>query len=517
MTLPQNTLHQTMRLALDKPDFIIVGAGSSGCVVARTLLEQGLRIGLIEAGPRLPVNRRPAEYLSLFGGPQDWSFSTVPQTALAGRKIAVPRGRGPGGSTRINATIWYPPPDDDWQTLHTAGGDDWTPAALQQALQRIERWVEPEPSRWLSTTTQRVLEVCQACDLAMYPYRRMSRQGKRRTAFDLLQPALGDDRSSNQSPLALIQATVRRVCIESGRAVGVEIETAAGEVQTVTAARGVILCGGAIASPQLLFASGIGDRMELRECGLDCLVDRPEVGKQLADHLIMPVIYSSRCARFPSGATVGDLARWEYLGTGPLASNLAEAGGLFTTSCGVRCQLHITPTHYLLHPSDRSPAALSLGVNVCQPQSRGRLTWRRVLETNQVQTSIDPAYCSSDADREALLAAIRWVRQLGQHLQADGLAKEELIPGERRKRTEGDDAIADGKSIARFAQTLYHPTGTCRMGRDADAVVDPHLAVRGIEGLSIIDASVLPAISSVNPNAMLMAMAHHAAVIIAGQ
>ncbi len=162
--------------------------------------------------------------------------------------------------------------------------------------------------------------------------------------------------------MTLYQATVKRVCLVGDRAAAVELVMPSGHLERIEAERGVILCGGAIVTPQLLFASGIGDRDELKSCDVECIVDQPDVGKQLADHLIMPLIYQRPGMPFPSGATAGDLARWDYLGTGPLASNLAEAGGLFNTDDGIACQLHITPTHYLLHPSDRSPAALSLGV-----------------------------------------------------------------------------------------------------------------------------------------------------------
>ncbi len=149
--------------------------------MARTLLEQGLHIGWIEAGANLPVNRRPAEYPSLFGGPQDWSFSTVPQIELAGRRLSFPRGRGPGGSTRINAMIWYPPQDQDLQMLHAAGGSFWEPASLLRSLHSMEALVQPESPRWCSESTKHALQSCQSLGWSVQPFRRMNQQGKRRT------------------------------------------------------------------------------------------------------------------------------------------------------------------------------------------------------------------------------------------------------------------------------------------------------------------------------------------------
>lgn len=469
--------------------------------MTRTLLQKGFRVWLIEAGGNLAVNRRPAEYPSLFGGPQDWSFSTTPQIELAGRRIPFPRGRGPGGSTRINAMIWYPPQECDWQMLNRAGGDAWAPELLEQSFKRVENWVKPELPIWVSPSTRQVLEICQTDGLEMQPYRRMAQRSKRVTAFDRLQTQW-----QASEAWRLIQATVKRIVFAGERAVGVEIETSSPGNERLDAEQGVILCGGAIASPQLLFASGIGARDELQDCGIDCRVDAAQVGKQLADHLLMPVIYHRPGERFVSGATVGEIARWDHLGTGPLASNLAEAGGVFTTNDGQLCQLHVTPTHYLLHPGERSPAALTLGVNLCCPDSRGQLQWHRDPETDQLQTLINPAYCTAASDRDALLSAIGWARQLGQPLQDRGLVGEELIPGVRRKSHD-----ADWKAVARFSQTLYHPGGTCRMGVDSASVVDSTLAVRHVDRLWTIDASVLPGIVSVNPNALLMTLGQYAA------
>lgn len=507
-------------------DFLVIGAGSAGCVVARTLDLHGYKVRLVEAGPPSPPLRRPADYLQAFGTEHDWRFRTVPQAGLAGRRLDQPRGRGPGGSTRINAMIWYPPRDADLRTLHRAGGDAWSPSRLAASLAAVTHAVSPQPPRWLSETTRRFLS--RAAGEAVDPphaFLRMADRQGRLTAADLL---------ADRPQIETIAAHVDRVLFGDDplaqpysvdhsphRAVGVLAQPSsaaaatAGPTSPLTlfARHGVILCGGSFASPAILLRSGIGSPAAIAAHGLQPRIAIHAVGNNLVDHLIMPVIFAAdRRDRFPTPLSTGDLARWQIAATGPAASNLAEAGAIYALNAdnhdGREFQIHVTPTHYLLHPDRRAPAALTVGVNLCQPRSRGAVAL--AAADPFTPPLIDPGYLTDAADLDDLVTAVIQVRQL---VAAGSLATgggAELIPGGTKTT-----AAAIAKAIRRFSQTLYHPCGTCRIGVDAASVVDPDCRVRGTESLHVIDASVLPDVPTVNPNATVMMVAQHAATRLA--
>jgi choline dehydrogenase len=214
----------------------------------------------------------------------------------------------------------------------------------------------------------------------------------------------------------------------------------------------------------------------------------------------MPVVFGLHDRdRFPTQSTARDIVRWQTVGSGPLASNLAECGGLFVND---RLQIHVTPTHYLTHPHHRAAAAMTIGVNATNPRSRGRLTLRSSRPSDP--PIIEPMYLTDPHDLQTTIEGVAFARTIA---MADPLAswiRHELVPG--RKRWE-DESIA--KSIARYAQTLYHPVGTCAMGNDEVSVVDERLSVRGIENVSIVDASVMPTSSTGNPNAAVMTIANY--------
>lgn len=508
-------------------DFIIVGAGSAGCVMARVLAERGFGVILVEAGPDSPVGRAPASYLKSFGSGEDWAFETIPQAGLAQRKLSWPRGRGPGGSTRINAMIWYPPQPQDLAQIALAGGARWSSDSLSTHLPQLHEWVRPEPPRWISETTRRFLLAAAERDLSFHAFTRMTCQGRRRTAFDLVAE------SRSHSRIQSVTASVLRIRFEASRATGVELLPEGGQQPlTIRADIAVILSAGAIGSPTLLMHSGIGPGDVLDEIHVDPVQVIEQVGLNLSDHLIMPIIFATPPQhRFPVAPNGHHLARFQIAGTGPLASNLAEAGGVFrlpgsSTREALKsdrsdqvatarptsrwAQIHVTPTHYLLHPDPRAPAAMTIGVNLCDPHSRGRLRLRPSTDRRPAAVQIDPAYLSDAGDIGPMLLAIGFVRELAEQSSLKSFCRQELLPGLSR---DTDEALI--RCVARYAQTLYHPVGTCRMGRDCASVVDERLAVRGITGLHIVDGSVLPGIPSVNPNATVMMLARHAAEMIA--
>ncbi len=496
-------------------DFLIVGAGSAGCVVARVLAEAGFQVRVVEAGPPRPPRRRPAEYLHTFDTADDWGYRTTPQSELANRRLHWPRGRGPGGSTRINAMIWYPPRPTDLQMLHAHGGAAWAVNRLTESLQQVSDWVQPQPPRWLSAASERFLCCQQPAIDPPTAFARMGGRSGRRTAADLL-----SESSAPAAAIELLTAQVDRVLFREEQAIGVQtLATDQAPSESWYAERGVILCGGSIASPLLLMRSGIGPREMLAQAGIELRSELPDVGQNLADHLIMPVVFALPSSqRFPAPFAPHDLARWQIGGTGPIASNLAEAGAVYSLPLADRgreaetaeFQVHLTPTHYLLHPHPQAPAAMTIGVNLCRPQSRGQL--RITTADPAAPPEIDPAYLSVPADLERLAAAVDAARHLAADAALQTLVGEEKIPGGGRT-----SAAATIKAIRRFSQTLYHPVGTCRLGGDTASVVDSQCRVRGCQGLYVIDASVLPEIPSINPNATVMMLAHHAASQLAAE
>lgn len=509
-------------------DYWVVGAGSAGCIVARVLSEAGYHVGIIEAGQATPPRRRPAEYLSDFGTDQDWQFKTTPQPALARRQLIQPRGRGPGGSTRINAMIWYPPRAVDWQVLEQHTGPHFDRQRGLASLDTVTAWVDPQPPRWVSMATDRYLRTNLLAIEPPHVFRRMANREGRVTAADLLPAAAkaGDAHPAGGS-ITIVHAIATRVLFRGDHACGVQVRyPGAGVTTDLVADQGVILCGGALASPAILIASGIGPAADVTALGIDSRSDLPDVGNHLCDHLIMPIVFATADPhRFPPRPSVADLARWEIARVGPLASNLAESGGIYRllqpsgAATDSPCisdgsdefQVHVTPTHYLTHPSDAAVAALTLGVNLCQPRSTGRVEVLAIdPESRSLAGSpcgpamrIDPGYLSDRHDLVRMIAAVQQGRQIADDPALRSFVGRELVPGADRH---SEPSLA--RAIARFSQTLYHPVGTCRLGLDPHSVVDPTGAVRNTENLYVIDGSILPKIPSVNPNATIMMLAH---------
>jgi len=510
-------------------DFLVAGSGSAGCVVARVLAEAGYRVALIEAADPGPPSRRPADYLRSFGTDQDWRLKTTPQQALARRQLTQPRGRGPGGSTRINAMIWYPPRSCDIDMLDRHGGGNLNRHSLQSSLAAVTSWVQPQPPRWLSEATSRFLQTAFPAAQAPHAFLRMGNRDGRVTAADLLSIV----ELNRGGTVDLIIAQVRRVVFDSQRATGLEVQTASDPTTTtIQAAKSVVLCCGTFASAAILMHSGVGPADSLEECQIDVRVDSADVGKHLSDHLIMPVIFGLRQReRFPTQPSMADLARWQIASTGPLASNLAEAGAIYPLPVGAthhlpvgatqrlvarpeEFQVHVTPTHYLTHPSESAPPAMTIGVNLCLPKSRGTVAIEPVDQavpptdcaSRGRSVSIDPGYLTDRQDVGALIAAVRQARKIASDARLQSFLADELFPGSARQT---DDAIE--RAITRFSQTLYHAVGTCRLGTDSNSVVAATGQVRGVDSLYVMDASVMPAITSVNPNATIMMLAHRLA------
>ncbi len=486
-------------------DLIVVGGGSAGCVLAARLArEYGFRITLIEAPPRTGTaptseidRQRPARWLNLLGSSDDWDLHTEPCVALAGRRLAWPRGRGPGGSNRINAMIWFPPTDHDLRMLADASDQRWNVDQCVVAYESTRALVRPQAPLWLSESSNRFIETASGFgDGVPMIYQRVNRRGRRWNPARLL-----DRIDHPRGRVTIARATVDRVNWDRQRAVGVRIRDQNASID-LRATHGVVLCAGAIATPTILIRSGIGPADELARHGIDMHEQHDSVGQNLQDHLIMPVVFGTKSTSpLNINSSMRDIVRWQTLGTGPIGSNIAECGGLFRDQA---IQIHVTPTNYLTFPTTPASAAMTIGVNVTQPASRGSIGLRsRELGDPPL---IHSQYLSAEQDLHGTIQGIRLAREFAASMPLADWITTEILPGCRR---ESDESIA--KSIARYALTLYHPVGTCRMGPSPETAVDPEFKVRNTEGLWIADASTLPALTIGNPNATVMTVATMAA------
>jgi choline dehydrogenase len=504
-------------------DFLVVGGGASGCVVAASLIEQNAgSVLLIEAGERAshPFVRRPVTYPRLFENPTfSHSLRSVPQSQLAQRRVSLPAGRGLGGSSLLNAMILCPPHPDDFDAWQRAAGQNWSWSSVQSASAWVEstfeRVIDKNPS--ISPLSQQLLEAFQGTDQQglVFPYRRAIARGRRVTAWSLLK---GQCRSSRFTVEKGVSAL--KIVLDMDRAVGLEVLSHHRSTrETILARKGIILCAGAIGSPGLLLKSGIGPKEDAISTQ-PWQIDAPMVGKNLHDHMVFPITYSTTLPPLPSQFTRDEQIQWWNEGTGCVASNIAELGSFATRSHdGSYClinpthpeqpsmQWHITPTHYLEYPTIPTPSAcLSVAVTLLHPKSRGEI---RLSCDNSIE--IDPAYLSVESDRTNLIQMIQWTRR---YVETSPIAKflvGEVLPGVRRTSDEQVSQLVD-----RLAQSIYHYVGSCAMGTNLNSVCDAEFQVRGCQGLYVCDASSMPAIVSGNTQWTVMLMARRLGVLLAG-
>jgi choline dehydrogenase len=527
-------------------DYIIVGAGSAGCVLASRLSENpDARVLLLEAGPPDVADEIhiPAAVNLLFKSAYDWDYRTTSQDRAGGRAVYWPRGKVLGGSSSINAMIYIRGSRDDYDTWRDDYGcEGWGFTDLLPYFLRAESNsrgasayhgasgpLSVQDLRYKSDLTGAFIAAAKNCGQRVNDdfngpsqegvgyYQVTQRGGRRWSAADAyLHPAMDRPNLTVQT-----DALVTGLVIEEGHATGVRY-LRRGVEETATAAAEVIVSAGTIGSPQLLMLSGIGPAAHLHEHDIAVVADSPGVGGNLSDHPVVTVMWGTpKSKNLWEMAGPRNLARWQMTHTGPMTTNVAEAGGFARTDPGLPApdiQWHVLPVPFvnggLADPTSR---ALSVLVTLVSVGSRGRI--RLTSADPRHKPAIDPAYLSDMADFDPLVRGIAMAREFAAAKPLSRLVKPELAPG-AGIRTETDLR----EWIRNDLNTLYHPVGTCAMGGDGrvaasklTSVVDTELRVRGVEGLRVVDASVMPTVPRGNTNAPTIAIAERAADLIQGR
>ncbi len=527
-------------------DYVIVGAGSAGCVVAARLTEDpSTRVLLVEAGPPDDADEIhiPAAINLLFKSPYDWDYETVPQERAAGRPVYWPRGRTLGGSSSINAMIYIRGSRydyDAWRADYGCAGwgySDLLPYFLRaednsrgaSAYHGVGGPLSVEDLRHKSALTRAFVDAAKGFGLASTSdfngarqdgvgfYQVTQKKGRRWSAADAyLRPAMTRPNLTVQ-----LDALVTKVVFEGSQAAGIRY-LLRGKEEFARAEREVILAAGAVGSPQLLMLSGVGPADHLRGHDIDVVADNVGVGGNLSDHPVVATMWHTPKARgLWEQAGPANLARWQILHRGPYVTNVAEAGGFSRTDASLPAadvQWHALPTPFENHGlGDPGRRALTVLIALVAVNSRGRIRLRSADPRHK--PAIDPAYLADAMDIEPLVKGIRLVREIAACRPMAKICRGEIAPG--------DDMRTDSQLrefVRRDLGTLYHPVGTCAMGGDSrlaasriTSVVDVELRVRGVERLRVVDASVMPAVPRGNTNAPTIAIAERAADLIAGR
>jgi choline dehydrogenase len=476
-------------------DFVVVGAGSAGCVVANRLSADGKsRVLVVEAGTsgNDPAITTPSRWVSLIGSSFDWNYQTEPAPALDGRALRWPRGKAVGGSSAINAMAYVRGHRLSFDAWADAAGPEWSYRRVLPIFKQLERnsrgaseYLGADGPLAVADTTDphaghlAFLEAARELGYAASPtwdfngaqqengagfYQKNIRDGRRHSAADaFLTPAL-----TRANVTLWSNAAVRRLIIERGRVRALEVTRNGGRAEHVRVAREVVLAAGVIESPKLLMLSGVGPADALERHGIAAIVDSPEVGANLHDHPRVSLRWASQRPLPGSSVSAGLLVHSQAAGN-PRSEALGTPPDLqFYVGRGV----------------DAVDEFITLTVALCAPRSRGALTLRSANPEDH--PIIRTGYFTDASDLRAMVEGVRLARALAETKAYRGLLGAPIDP-------KADEQSADAMRayVRRAADTIFHPVGTCRMGSDARSVVDPTLRVRGVENLRVADGSVM--------------------------
>ncbi|MEW6630993.1 MAG: GMC family oxidoreductase N-terminal domain-containing protein [Pseudomonadota bacterium] len=526
-------------------DYIVVGAGSAGCVVAnRQSADPSVRVCLIEAGGsdnslRVKV---PAGILSLYGNPNyDYCFVGVPQPHLNGRRIPVNRGKALGGSSSINSMVYIRGAAEDYDEWAELGCSGWAYRDVLPVFRKLERNLVGQDARYHGADGELLVDnprdpnalsgmFVRAGEHAGLPanadfnaesqfglgiYNVTQDRGQRFSSFSaFMRPVL------ERRNLTLVsECEVIDLVIAGGRATGMRVQHE-GRQKLLTANREVVLSAGAINSPRILMASGIGPASELLKIGITPVLDLPGVGKNLQDHVDGMITVRSSSTR-TLGLSLANLPRiaaapFQYFARrrGMLATNYVEAGGFAKTRYAnglPDIQFHFVPG-YRSHRGRLIEYGHGYAIHTCvlRPKSVGEITLSR--DSSRRDVLIDHRFFTDEEDAKVLVEGIKIARSILAASEFDEVRGKEMLPG---KDVRSDDDIL--AYLRAEALTVYHPVGTCKMGTDRMSVVDPAtLKVRGIDGLRVADASIMPKLIGGNTNAPSMMIGQKASEMILG-